>query len=100
MCEGLGVKRMNVTEDLTLPRGLTDGQKIRITQLGHCSDCVSSFPGDLLLTIKVMEHATLRREGQNILSTVRVPMIGAILGTVVTIETLDGEQELEIKPGT
>ena len=44
---------MNITEDLTLPRGLVDGQKIRIAQLGHCSDCVSSFAGDLLLTIKV-----------------------------------------------
>jgi molecular chaperone DnaJ len=27
-------------------------------------------------------------------------MIGAILGTSVKFETLDGEQDLEIKPGT
>lgn len=52
-CEGLGVKRMNITEDVTLPRGLVGGQKIRIAQLGHCSDCVTSFAGDLLLTIRV-----------------------------------------------
>lgn len=99
-CEGLGVQRINVTEDLELPQGLKDGQKIKIAQLGHCSDCVMSMPGDLLLTIKVKEHETMSRDGQNIVSTVKIGLLDAILGASKTIETLDGEKEIEVEPGT
>lgn len=40
------------------------------------------------------------REGNDLHVSVSVPMTGAALGSKVKIETLDGEIEIEIKPGT
>lgn len=57
-----------------------DGQKIKLSQLGHCSDCFGSPAGDLLLTVKVKEHDAMYREGQDIVSNVPISFIQAILG--------------------
>jgi molecular chaperone DnaJ len=40
------------------------------------------------------------RHGDDLHATVTLPMSAAALGTVVTLETLDGAQELEVDPGT
>jgi DnaJ-class molecular chaperone len=45
-----------VKEDVELPPGVSDGQKIKIKGLGHASDVFQSKPGDLLLTIKIKPH--------------------------------------------
>jgi len=55
-CQGLGVQRSVVKEELDLPPGLQDGQKIKIKGLGHASDIFAGIPGDLLLTVKVKPH--------------------------------------------
>lgn len=47
---------------------MKDGQKIRIHNLGHASDCYSSAAGDLLLNIKVEDHESFKRDGDNIIS--------------------------------
>lgn len=74
-CEGLGLHRMDVTESIYLPQGVMDGQKIKLSQLGHCSDCYGSPSGDLLLTIQVKEHETMTREGKNITSKVPISFL-------------------------
>lgn len=99
-CEGLGVQRITVTEDLFLPQGLVDGQKIRLQNLGHCSDCVQSAAGDLLVTIKVKEHETMKRDGQNIVSEAKISFLQAILGATIKVETVDGEKEVTVNAGT
>lgn len=99
-CEGLGLQRMDVTESIYLPQGVVDGQKIKLSQLGHCADCFGSPAGDLLLTIRVKEHEAMRREGQDIVSTVPISFIQAILGATIQVETVDGPKEVTISPGT
>ena len=88
--------RMDVTETVYLPQGVVDGQKIKLGQLGHCSDCFGSPSGDLLLTIHVKEHETMRREGQDITSSVPITFIQAILGGTIVVETVDGPKEVTI----
>jgi len=55
-CEGLGVQRNLVKEDVDLPAGVPDGQKLRFKGLGHASDVFQGLSGDLLITIKVKPH--------------------------------------------
>lgn len=64
-----------MTESIYLPQGVTDGQKIKLSQLGHCADCFGSPAGDLLLTIRVKEHEAMRRDGQDIVSKVPISFI-------------------------
>lgn len=99
-CEGIGVQRMNVIEIATLPKGIKDGQKIKLHHLGHASDCFGSFPGDLLITINVKEHDFFDRKDLTIYSVVDISLSQAVLGTKVTIETIYGKVNIEVEPGT
>ena len=45
-------------------------------------------------------HERLRRDGNDLLDELSVPMTVAALGSQIQYETLDGEEKLEIKPGT
>lgn len=83
-----------------MPQGLSDGQKIRISHLGHCSDCVTSPAGDLLIQIQVKEHDILKRDKNDIISTLNITLSEAILGTTKPVLTLDGTKEIYIMPGT
>jgi molecular chaperone DnaJ len=50
--------------------------------------------------VAVRAHPTFQRRGDDLHCTVEVPMTAAALGTVLKLDTLDGTDELEIKPGT
>ena len=99
-CDGLGLQRMDIKETIYLPQGVTDGQKIKLSQLGHCADCFGSPAGDLLLTIRVQEHEIMWREGQDIVSRVPISFTTAILGGNIQVETVDGVKEIPIAAGT
>lgn len=79
---------------------MVDGQKIKIKGLGHASDVFQSLAGDLLLNVKVKQHQIFHKEGLNITSEIPISIIEAILGSKVTVLTLDGQMNIEVKPGT
>jgi molecular chaperone DnaJ len=47
-----------------------------------------------------MPHAQLRREGTELAYDANVSIAQAALGTTITVPTVDGEEEVEIKAGT
>lgn len=60
-CEGLGVQRSVIEEDIDLPPGVVDGQKLKIKGMGHVSDVFQGVPGDLLINLKVKPHTIFKR---------------------------------------
>jgi molecular chaperone DnaJ len=56
--------------------------------------------GDLYVLVRVGEDERFMRDGNDLVSVVDVPAPAAALGTRVTVPTLDGEEEIEIEPGT
>jgi molecular chaperone DnaJ len=56
--------------------------------------------GDLYVEIRERAHKTFERRGDDLHCTIELPMTAAALGTVATVETFDGPQEIDIKPGT
>ena len=56
--------------------------------------------GDLYLEIKVRNHDVFSRNGDDLLCTLDVQMTDAILGVETTIHALDGDVDLDLKPGT
>jgi molecular chaperone DnaJ len=57
-------------------------------------------PGDLYVEVVERPHARFQRHGDNLHCTVSLSMATAALGTHVELETLDGLEDIEIKPGT
>ncbi|MFC4455022.1 molecular chaperone DnaJ [Deinococcus sonorensis] len=97
VCRGRGrtLKAESVT--IKLPRGIDEGYRIRVAGMGNEGPGGS---GDLYAHIEMEPHPDLRREGEHLVYVARVPYPRMVLGGRLTVPTLDGPQELEVKPGT
>src|SRR4029079_1046214 len=56
--------------------------------------------GAVYVRVRVKPHPQLVREGNDLFCTVDLTMTEAALGASVRIPTLDGEEQLELEPGT
>src|SRR3954462_14823574 len=91
--------RARRTITVKVPAGVDDGMRLRLSGEGEVGPG-GGPPGDLYVEIHERPHPIFSRDGDNLHCQVTLPMTAAALGTVVTIETLDGTETLEIKPGT
>lgn len=100
-CEGIGVQRQVITEELELPSGLKDKQKIKVPLMGHAADVYTSHAGDLLLTVNVKGHDFYKRVNKlDIQSEVEITLAEALLGIDLTISTVHGPLNIHVAPGT
>ncbi|MGE0433451.1 MAG: molecular chaperone DnaJ [Planctomycetota bacterium] len=98
-CDGAGLVVRPQEATVTIPRGVSDGQTIRLAGLGHAGP--NGKPaGDLLLEIFVAERPGFRREGRQIHSDVTITIDDAALGCEMDVETVDGTVSLRVPPGT
>lgn len=98
-CRGKGVREKQETLEIFIPRGLRDGEVLKITGKG---DAVSGgrAPGDLFIEIRVTPDPTRRRQGDDIVMPLSLTFSQAILGDAVDLHTLDGAIRLKIPEGT
>jgi molecular chaperone DnaJ len=98
-CGGEGRVRARRTIPVKVPAGVEDGMRIRLT--GHGEVGPGGGPaGDLYVEIHERPHPVFTREGSDLHCRVTLPMTAAALGTTLSLETLDGEEEIDIRPGT
>src|SRR3989344_4503331 len=93
-CKGHGVHRRQEEIKIHIPAGIDNGEMIRLSGQGEAINAGTA--GDLYLKVHVKSHATFRREGANLIMTLPVKLTDALLGTTVSIETLEGKT-LEVK---
>ncbi|GAB4246225.1 MAG: molecular chaperone DnaJ [Thermoleophilia bacterium] len=98
-CGGQGRAYRTKTVSVEVPAGIADGQRIRFAGEGAAGP-EGGRPGDLFVEIHVREHPYFQRDGDDILYRQDLTMFQAALGTTVTVPTLDGEEEIEVPPGT
>jgi curved DNA-binding protein len=90
-----GTKTLRVT----IPAGVTDGQKIRLAgQGGRGTD--GAPPGDLYLIAKIAPHPRYRVQGRDVHVELPLAPWEAALGTTAAVETPDGEAKVKVQPGT
>jgi molecular chaperone DnaJ len=98
-CAGAGQTIEQRTVEVSIPPGIHDGQRIRLTGEGHAGE-PGGAAGDVYVLVHVQDDPRFVREGNDIYSSIDVPMTAAALGTTITIPTLDGEEEIEVAAGT
>ncbi len=98
-CQGQGVETRAEKLTVRIPPAVNDGARVRIAGKGHAV-ARGGPPGDLLIDVSVAEHATYRREGDELHMTVAIGLHEAGLGAKFDIETPDGPVRLRIPPGT
>ncbi|TNC09230.1 J domain-containing protein [Methylobacterium terricola] len=85
--------------DVVVPKGVVDGQAIRLRGLGY-PGAHGADPGDALLTIRVAPDARFQVEGADLRTSAEVPLEDAVLGGPIRIQTLTGAVEMKIPPMT
>lgn len=88
-CGGRGAVRRERMLSISIPQGIEDGQKIRLS--GEGEPGVRNGPkGDLFIFVSVKEHDIFERDGQTLYARAPVPMTTAALGGEIELPTIDG----------
>lgn len=98
-CAGSGRSVEERALDVDVPPGIHDGQRIRISGEGHAG-VLGGRAGDFYVRVRVRPDPRFVRDGNDLFSTVDLTMTQAALGTKIRIPTIDGEEEVELGPGT
>lgn len=93
-CAGRGVLRKEEEIKLDIPRGIDGGEMIRLPGQGEAIK--GGVPGDLYVKVHVKPHAVFKKEGANIVMTLPLKLTDALLGTTVSVTTID-EKVLDVK---
>ena len=99
-CRGVG--RIQKTKSLmvTIPKGVDDGSRIRLSGEGEAGPN-GGQQGDLYIFVNVNEHEIFSREENHLFAEVPLSMIDATIGGTIELPTIDGgKARLKIPEGT
>jgi molecular chaperone DnaJ len=98
-CHGDGRTERKRKLVVTIPPGIDDGHQIRLYGEGEAGRR-GGPKGSLYVAVSVAPHPELSRDGTELYHELDVSIAQAALGTRVTIPTIEGDEEIEVKPGT
>lgn len=98
-CAGRGRVQVERSEQVAIPAGIADGQRIRVSGRGHAGEH-GAAPGDLYVLVRVAPDERFVREGDDLITALDVPAPLASLGASFDVPTMEGEHQLEVPAGT
>ncbi len=98
-CDGSGRKRKRAVLNVKIPAGISDGLQMQVRGDGDAGER-GAPPGNLFVRVRVKDHAYFKRNEHDIILDIGVNVAQAALGDKITVDTVDGAQELSIPPGT
>lgn len=98
-CKGSGRQPKKRVLNVKIPAGIHDGQAVRIGGEGEPGDR-GGGRGDLHVVVRIKEHKLFNRSEDDLVLKMPVSFAQAALGATVHVPTLNGQEELTIKPGT
>ena len=98
-CSGEGRVLTRRSLSVRIPPGVDTGTRIQLSGEGEVGPG-GGPAGDLFVEIVEKPHPLFSRRGDDLHCTVPVPMTAAALGTVLQLQSLDGVEEVDIRPGT
>ncbi len=100
ICNGQGKKQASKRLSVTIPKGVDDGTRIRLSGKGEAGS-KGGNSGDLYLFINVHSHDLFKRSDENLFFECPVSIADAALGTSIEIPTIDGgKAKIKIPSGT
>jgi molecular chaperone DnaJ len=87
-CQGQGVVIEPERIEVKIPAGVKTGSRVRVAGKGGPSNGRSA--SDLILVITVRPHERFERRGDDLYTTVQVPLADALLGGEAAVPTLKG----------
>jgi len=97
-CHAKGYMEESQSVTVDIPAGIDSGHRLRVA--GHGNENRHGQRGDLYITFRVEEDEHFVRDGNDIYIVVPTFFTQCILGESITIPSLNGELELNLKAGT
>lgn len=97
-CSGQGRTHSRHEVAVDIPAGVETGTRIRMQGAGDAGTA-GGPKGDIYVEIRERQDKVFERRGDDLHCTLELPMTSAALGTVAVVETLDGPQEVDVRPG-
>lgn len=98
-CSGKGAVMERKKISVKIPAGVDTGLRLRVS--GEGEGGVGGGPrGDLYVVVHVKESREFERDGHDLIGLKRIGIAQAALGCKVKVNTLEGEREIEVPPGT
>jgi curved DNA-binding protein len=85
------------TVEVKIPPGVREGSRVRAAGEGAGQ---GPQRGDLYLRVRLAPHPFLERKGDDLQTTVTVPLTTAVLGGEVQVPTLEGPVGIKVPPGS
>jgi len=98
-CHGTGRVLETKRFDVTIPKGVREGQRIRLARQGG-SGKNSGPNGDLFLIVHLTDDKRYERKGDDLYMDLPVSIYDLVLGGEVAVPTMTGEVTMTIPPGT
>jgi molecular chaperone DnaJ len=97
-CEGAGFERQEDTLQVTIPAGVEDGSTLRLGGRGEAGPR-GGQPGNLFVVLRVEGDERFERDGTDLHTEVAVSFPQLALGAQVSVATLTGDREIEVRAG-
>jgi len=98
-CHGRGTIQKTRRIEVSIPRGVEDGQFLRIAGEGEPGENQGP-PGDLYAVVHIKKHDIFERQGADLYSTAVISLVTALLGSEINVPTITGTAVLKIPRGT
>jgi molecular chaperone DnaJ len=98
-CHGERAVRRVARIEVSVPRGIDDGQYLRVAGEGEAGER-GGPPGDLYVVVHVAPHPIFERHGKDLYCKTTIDLSTAILGGEVQVPTMTGNAALKIPAGT
>ena len=99
-CNGIGQVKKQKTISVTIPEGVDNGTRIRISGEGEPGQRGANN-GDLYIFVSVQKDKIFEREEENIFCSIPISITNAILGGEIDVPTIEGKKaRLSIPSGT
>jgi molecular chaperone DnaJ len=98
-CRGTGTVRGEETLEIKVPAGVTAGNYMELRGKGDAGE-QGGPAGNLRVVMDVQDDDLFERHGDDVLLDVPISPLDLMLGTKLTVPTLDGKVALKIPPGT
>ncbi len=99
VCHGTARVRMKQRVKVKIPAGVDNGSTIRLSGKGE-GGVKGGSAGDLYIVLSVEPSKRFVRSGADIHSVIEIPVVQAVLGGEVKVETLHGAEVIKLPAGT
>ena len=98
-CDGRGRELLTHAISIDVPAGIAEGQRIRVSGRGHAGEA-GAPSGDLYVHVSIKPHEHFVRDENDLVTVLDVPAPLAALGAKLEVPTLEGTEDVHVRPGT